>query len=194
MEKKEILQLTKRCNFMISIMQVLFLGFGLAMIGSVLTEVTKNKFSKLESENNQLVVSRADTATRTRQLTCLAKNIYWEASGESFEGKVAVAQVTLNRVRSPKFGNDVCDVVYQKNTFTDRIVCQFSWVCQPGMIVKPIHPDRYAESMNVAKKVLLENFRLDSVREALYYHADYVNPGWGMQPITKIGRHIFYKG
>lgn len=194
MEKKEILQLTKRCNFMIRIMQVLFLGFGLAMIGSALTEVTKNKFAKLESENSQMVVSRVDTATRTRQLTCLAKNIYWEAGSESFEGKVAVAQVTLNRVRSTKFGNDVCDVVYQRNTIMDKMVCQFSWVCQPGMTIKPIHPERYAESMNVAKKVLLENFRLDSVREALYYHADYVNPGWGKKPIAKIGRHIFYKG
>ena len=46
--------------------------------------------------------------------------------------------------------------------------------------------------MEVAKKVLLEGFRIDSVKEALYYHADYVNPKWGKKPIAKVGRHIFY--
>jgi spore germination cell wall hydrolase CwlJ-like protein len=47
--------------------------------------------------------------------------------------------------------------------------------------------------MEVAKKVLLEDFRISSVKTALFYHADYVNPGWGKKPITKIGRHIFYE-
>jgi spore germination cell wall hydrolase CwlJ-like protein len=45
----------------------------------------------------------------------------------------------------------------------------------------------------VAKKVLLENFRLDGLRDALYYHADYVNPQWQLDRIGKIGQHIFYK-
>jgi spore germination cell wall hydrolase CwlJ-like protein len=51
----------------------------------------------------------------------------------------------------------------------------------------------YEESEEVAKKVLLEGFRLDGLREALYYHADYVNPNWNKQRIGKIGQHIFYK-
>jgi hypothetical protein len=28
---------------------------------------------------------------------------------------------------------------------------------------------------------------------ATYYHADYVNPQWGLPKTTQIGRHIFYK-
>lgn len=52
--------------------------------------------------------------TRERQLDCLAMNIYREAGYESFEGKVAVAQVTLNRVEHPSFPKDVCGVIYQK--------------------------------------------------------------------------------
>ena len=51
----------------------------------------------------------------------------------------------------------------------------------------------YEESEAVAKKVLLEGFRLDGLKEALYYHADYVNPKWRKEKITTIGRHIFYK-
>ena len=51
----------------------------------------------------------------------------------------------------------------------------------------------YNESFEVAKMVLLENFRLSTVKEAIYYHADYVNPQWGKPKVAKIGRHIFYK-
>jgi spore germination cell wall hydrolase CwlJ-like protein len=47
--------------------------------------------------------------------------------------------------------------------------------------------------MEVAKKVILEKFRLNSLDEALYYHADYVNPRWRLERIEKIGQHIFYK-
>jgi spore germination cell wall hydrolase CwlJ-like protein len=46
--------------------------------------------------------------------------------------------------------------------------------------------------MEAAKKVLLEGFRLPSIKNALYYHADYVNPGWRKERVAKIGKHIFY--
>lgn len=128
-----------------------------------------------------------------KQLQCLTQNIYWEAAHESFEGKVAVAQVTMNRVESGKFPDSVCGVVYQKNTFVDKVVCQFSWFCENNHVTRPVHQKQFAECEEVAKMVLLEKFRLPSMKEALYYHADYVNPKWNKQRITQIGRHIFYK-
>jgi spore germination cell wall hydrolase CwlJ-like protein len=51
----------------------------------------------------------------------------------------------------------------------------------------------FKESEEVAKKVLLEGFRLPSLKEAMYFHGDYINPGWKRERITKIGNHIFYK-
>jgi spore germination cell wall hydrolase CwlJ-like protein len=30
------------------------------------------------------------------------------------------------------------------------------------------------------------------MKNALYYHADYVNPNWRLPKIDQIGRHIFY--
>lgn len=131
---------------------------------------------------------------RERQLECLARNIYFEAGSEPFEGKVAVAQVTLNRSESGIFPQDICRVIYQKTVFQDTVVCQFSWYCQQPSTMKVVGRDNMAESYEVAKKVLLEGFRLPSLTEALYYHADYVNPGWRKERIAKIGRHIFYKG
>jgi spore germination cell wall hydrolase CwlJ-like protein len=50
----------------------------------------------------------------------------------------------------------------------------------------------YTESMEVAKKVLLEGFRIKDLNQALYFHGDYINPGWGKKPVAKFGRHIFY--
>ena len=129
-----------------------------------------------------------------KSLDCLAMNVYREAGHEPFEGKVAVAQVTLNRVNSNKFPKDVCAVVYQKTRFTERVICQFSWYCDSKHRNRPVNDEAYEESYRVAKMVFLEDFRLESIKDALYYHADYVDPNWKLKRITKIGTHIFYEG
>lgn len=129
-----------------------------------------------------------------KDLECMALNIYREAGYEPFEGKVAVAQVTMNRVKNPLFPKEVCDVVYQKNLVYEKVVCQFSWYCDSAHRNKPINREAYADSYEVAKKVYLEGFRLPSLEDALYYHADYVSPNWHTkEKITKIGAHIFYR-
>jgi N-acetylmuramoyl-L-alanine amidase len=160
----------------------------------IIKTVTAQKFDNLKES---MMVSSKDVVTirdRERQLDCLAKNIYHEAGSEPFEGKVAVAQVTLNRAESGKFPSDVCAVIYQKNVFYEKVVCQFSWYCEGHGTGKPIRSKAmYDESMAVAKKVLLEGFRLDVMKKAMYYHADYVKPGWKKEQVGKIGRHIFYK-
>jgi len=129
-----------------------------------------------------------------KDLQCIALNIYREAGYEPFEGKVAVAQVTMNRVNDPKFPKDVCDVVHQKNIVFEKVVCQFSWYCDATHKNRPVNKQAYQDSYEVAKKVYLEGFRLPSLEDALYYHADYVNPNWhSKEKITKIGAHIFYR-
>ena len=166
---------------------------GFVLVTSLLVLVTQNKFEALRSKIRAQDVEVVTAAERTKQLECLSRNIYWEAAGESFEGKVAVAQVTLNRVSDGRFGNGVCEVVYQKNIIYEKVICQFSWVCEKASQIKPVQPKLYSESEEVAKKVLLENFRLPSLTNAIYYHADYVNPRWGKPKIVQIGHHIFYE-
>lgn len=166
---------------------------GLMLIAVVLVQAVNIKFDKLREGSEAYRQGFVSTADRTRQLDCLTRNIYWEAASEPFEGKVAVAQVTMNRVASGQFGEDVCGVVYQKNNYLGKIICQFSWVCEATHKIRPIYPALYRESEEVAKKVLLENFRLSTMRDALYFHGDYVNPNWGKKKISQIGRHIFYK-
>ena len=123
-----------------------------------------------------------------QQIECMAKNLYYEAAMESFEGKLAVAQVTMNRANSPQFPKTVCEVVYQKvnNTY------QFSWV---GERVGPVK-NKYAwqECMIVARKALTESSLHDTIykTKSMYYHNTSVNPAWKLKYVAKIGNHLFY--
>ena len=156
------------------------------------TTVTQHKLEILRATNEVARQGFVSVEDRTRQLACLTKNIYWESATEPFEGKVAVAQVTLNRVASGRFAPDICGVVYQKTVVSGLQICQFSWMCDGSVKTKPIYPAQWKESEEVAKKVLLEGFRLPSVKNALYFHADYIHPQWGKPQVAKFGRHIFY--
>ena len=175
------------------LLKVSALIFGFFLIGILVTEITQKKFDKLKLSAYAGSADVVSIKTREKQLDCLAINIYREAGHEPFEGKVAVGQVTMNRVEDGRFGDDVCGVVYQKNVVMERVVCQFSWYCDSTHRNRPVNKAAYNESYEVAKKVLLEDFRLDVLKPALYYHADYVNPRWNLEKIGKIGRHIFYK-
>jgi spore germination cell wall hydrolase CwlJ-like protein len=168
---------------------IMLMVLGLMLSVSLLQWAVSDKFSKIGVSQSSQITS----AVRERQLGCLAKNIYHEAGNEPFEGKVAVAQVTLNRASSDKFPDDVCKVIYQKNIVYEKVICQFSWFCSQVVAFRPIDKASYDESMEVAKKVLLEGFRLPSLKTALFYHGDYIDPKWGKKPIAHIGHHIFYE-
>ena len=167
--------------------------FALAFVAVALVgyESVQHKLTVLREAHAQ--VSPVTAQMRQKQLDCLARNIYHEAGYEPFEGKVAVAQVTINRAESGQFPSDICQVVYQKNVVYEKVLCQFSWYCDQASLKKPMNGPVYTEAMEVAKKVLLEGFRIDSIKDALYYHADYINPKWNRQKVAKIGAHIFYR-
>ena len=174
--------------------KILLLVIAGVLLFTLANTAVQAKFDSLKFKIAEGIATPPITmAERERQLDCLTKNIYWEAASEPFEGKVAVAQVTMNRVQSGKFADNVCGVVYQKNSIYQKVICQFSWVCESTHMVKPVYAPLYKESQEVAKKVLLENFRLPGLTNALYYHATYVSPNWRKERIAQIGQHIFYK-
>ena len=128
-----------------------------------------------------------------KEVTCLAKNIYYEAGLESYEGKVAVAQVTVNRSENDKFPDTICGVVNQKTRVpTGKTVCQFSWVCDPTRSKIKYYSDRWENSLEIARNVIVDGLRLDHLDEALYFHNTAVRPNWGLERIARIGGHIFY--
>lgn len=123
-----------------------------------------------------------------KEVECLARNIYYEAGSEPRAGKIAVAEVTMNRVQSQQFPRTVCGVVYQKT----RGTCQFSWVCKnkKGILSHNV----WRESLQIAENILISKRKYGMIGSAKYFHADYVDPSWADEKVLvkQIGRHIFY--
>lgn len=178
---------------MLKYMRVVLFGIAALLgMGSV-SLVTYNKITHLEAKRLAEPFEFVSLKDRERQLKCMADNIYYEAASEPAEGKIAVAQIVMNRVGHPAFPKDPCQVIYQRNIFYTKTVCQFSWYCDGSVGRRPVHMPLWNESYDAAKMVLMEGFRLPGLRDALFYHADYVSPQWRKDQVAKIGRHIFYK-
>jgi spore germination cell wall hydrolase CwlJ-like protein len=124
-------------------------------------------------------------------LECLALNIYHEARSESEAGQMAVAAVTLNRVRSETFPDLVCDVVQQGGEHRNR--CQFSWWCD-GKSDRPTETEAWKRARRIARRSL-RGLAPDPTDGALYYHATYVKPRWTrtFERTARIGNHVFYR-
>lgn len=119
---------------------------------------------------------------KNNDLICLAQNIYFEARGEPFKGKVAVAQVTLNRVNHDNYADTVCGVVYQPN--------QFSWTKSYSRIVDK---QAWAHAKEVAHMVMQGDIHLPNFN-ALHFHSKKIKPKWAYKktPVLKVGNHVFY--
>jgi len=129
-----------------------------------------------------------------QDLTCLTDNIYSEAGFEPDEGKVAVAIVTLNRLKDPSYPKTLCDVVYERHRDVkkNKIICQFSWTCKP---IRRRAKHAYQQAIEIARKVLLKQQNVDGFDGVTLYHAAYVHPDWADKAdmVTQIGQHIFYR-
>lgn len=122
---------------------------------------------------------------------CLAEAVYFEARSEGEEGRAAVAQVVLNRVKSRNYPGSVCGVVYQNRH--RKLACQFSFACE-GKPLRITEPGPWATAERIAREVYEGRIYLAEVGAATHYHADYVRPHWArkLKKMDVIGRHIFY--
>mgnify|MGYP003575010326 CR=1 FL=1 len=135
-------------------------------------------------------LSGSDPLDRRRALLCMTQAVYYEAGFESPQGRRAVAQVVLNRMRHPAFPKSICGVVYQG---ARAPVCQFSFVCDGSLYRRPAL-GAWKEAEKIAAAAI-DGFVEKSVGAATHYHADYVAPYWAprLAKLTKIGAHIFYR-
>ncbi len=136
------------------------------------------------------VIPAGETLDQRRALLCLTQAVYYEAGYEPMEGRRAVAQVVLNRLRHPAFPKSVCGVVYQHNSTP---VCQFTFVCDGSLYRRP-EAAAWGQAERIARAAL-GGFVERSVGGATHYHADYVAPAWApmLTKISKLGAHIFYR-
>jgi spore germination cell wall hydrolase CwlJ-like protein len=157
--------------------------------------------SSVSSEPEEPEVVVEAKPVDSKQLQCLAENIYYEAGSESLTGQAAVAWVVINRVHHG-FASTPCNVVYQTTLITklneetlDEYkvrMCQFSWVCE-GKPKPNVNDPRYQRAKQVAYEVLAYDAYKDVLpRTALFFHNLTVDPLWPYKQVARIGNHIFY--
>lgn len=121
-----------------------------------------------------------------KDISCLADNIYFEARSEDLDGRLAVAQVTLNRTRYKFFPKTICGVVYDH--------AQFSWTLH-----KHQHKDKkvYRQIVLLSRTILTKHLRSGIIgNRVIFYHATYiVPPAWTKNNnlVATIGTHVFYE-
>lgn len=87
-----------------------------------------------ETEAEQVANSNYVYPATEEEIRLLSALIYCEAGNQSREGKVAVGNVVLNRIRSAKFPNTMKEVIYQRGQFSPVGSGWLSWVLRKGEI------------------------------------------------------------
>lgn len=110
----------------------------------------------------------------------LARLVYAEARGESFEGQIAIAAVVLNRMQDSHFPDDLNGVVFQENAFS---------CIQDGKLSTQVNKQAH-QAVAAALK------GQDPSKDSLYFF----NPKtatstwiWSRPQAVQIGNHIFAK-
>ena len=112
------------------------------------------------------------------ELQCLAETVYQEARGESFRGRLAVAQVVINRVNNPRWPHTICGVVFQRG--------QFSWT-------KNWRGWSHDYNSTAIAQLVLQYHNPHNFK-ATYFHSGPKPKNWNrLQYIKTIGNHHFYK-
>ena len=125
---------------------------------------------KKDTGDSQVTDRKQDAS----DLALLAALIQCEADGESYEGKLAVGSVVLNRVSSSHFPNTIAGVIYQGGQFSPVASGRFASVLAGGA---------NSTCTQAAQEVLGGNITLS----CLYFRRND-----GSIPGTVIGNHVFY--
>lgn len=139
---------------------------------SVKDEVISDQYQQIEYwksnvETNKSVVYMPVKFTYD-ELDLLARLVHAEAGGESFDTKMKVASVVMNRVASDKFPNTIKDVIYQTNQFE---------VCVIKINGKyMIDNEADSDSMRAAYEVLVNGSVLPS--SVLVFYGSECDEGW----------------
>lgn len=122
----------------------------------------------------------------TADMKCLAQAVYFEARGEPLAGQLAVARVVINRATSGLYPPDYCAVVTQRS--------QFSFV-RGGRIPQADETSPAWLRARAIAQIAHQDLWQSEARDALYFHATYVNPGWARRKtqLARIDTHIFYR-
>lgn len=140
------------------------------------------------SRTELLSQDKQDQATRRyavseEELLLLQKIVMAEAEGEPYQGKVAVANVVLNRLRSANFPDTIYKVIYQKSQFSPVANGRLNRVKPNEDCIKAVNA-----ALSGVKEVPDDTYFFLSLKLAqdltVHHSQEYVKT---------IGNHTFYK-
>ncbi len=155
-----------------------------------LTKALNSKIEWSNTDNEYKVYSGDTSRLKTASQVYRDDEIYWlariinaEAGAEPMQGKLAVGNVILNRVRSPQFPNTIYSVIFDR-----KFGVQFSPTANGSIYKTPS-----AESI-IAAKMCIEGYSLST--DVLYFFNPKTSPtNWisqNRQFAFKVGNHAFY--
>ena len=137
-----------------------------------------------ESSSESAQIASAKPAVDDAEFECLAKAVHREAGNQSHDGKLAVAQLILNRVESGRFADTICGVVNQRGQFF-----------QTASYNPRRDTAQWASAEAIAREAL-EGASPEVVPGAVFFHATYIAPNsWfrTRKRVATLGQHVFYR-
>lgn len=173
------------------------------------TTITEVVYDNLGLDFNKVEVSSISTSTkpidnfeimrvkvngkyiRRNPQNCLAANIYYETRSSTFEDKLGVSNVVINRMAKSNFPQTICEVV-EHHIVTG--IPQFSW---NKLVIESVEEqEQWAYAEKLALDILQLKYK-DNTNGATHYHAFYESPSWSKSPkmqfIKRIGAHLYYR-
>jgi spore germination cell wall hydrolase CwlJ-like protein len=185
----------KLLNVVLTVIGLMFLSSGVAAAYDN-SNSSQTIIDHAREEIEFIVTTVVQPIVDPKDLECLAKNIFYESGHESYEGKIAVGMVTINRSQDARFPQSICGVVKQRTSVSvprkitttrmvktgffgklekqvetetvwkEVVVCQFSWYCMRVPAPKSTDP-KWLESRQVAEQLLSGDYET--------YHPQYGN-------------------
>ena len=138
-------------------------------------EESKEREALEEAERLARVTDYGEFSASEWELTLLASIIYCEAGNQSYDGKVAVGAVVLNRLENKRFPDTIEEVIYQKNQFSPA---------GSGFLARILDEEKATESCYEAAKAALSGE--SPIGDCLFFRRTGTKEG------QVIGDHVFY--
>jgi spore germination cell wall hydrolase CwlJ-like protein len=146
------------------------------------TKPVQNQIDSDDRDDSQ--VQAVATTPDAASVECMAKVVLHEAANQPREGKIAVAQTLVNRLKAGRFGDTICAVANQKGQFFH---------------IAGFHPrrntDGWQEAVEISHEVLAGE--ADPVAPgAMYFRASYAPANAFFRKrarVATVGAHVFYR-
>lgn len=166
----------------------------IARFTSAVSKKEEEEKKRIEAEKRAAqqtaVIYRDGVSYSEEDLKLLAALVHAEAGNQCYEGKLAVANVVLNRVKSSKYPNSISKVIYQSGQFT---------VAKSGSLAKQL--DNYENYSSESQKLTIKAAKAalegaNNIGNRLYFNAykTAVKKGYLEKYSTcvKIEDHLFW--